>query len=44
MSDLARAVVPEVKRAIEAKEDQISVLLGRNPGAISRGKSLLQQI
>jgi outer membrane protein, multidrug efflux system len=39
----ARAVVPEVKRAIEQKENQISVLLGRNPGAITRGKSLLQQ-
>jgi outer membrane protein, multidrug efflux system len=39
----ARAVVPEAKRAIEAKENQISVLLGRNPGAITRGKSLLQQ-
>jgi multidrug efflux system outer membrane protein len=39
----ARAVVPDVKRAIEQKENQISVLLGRNPGAITRGKSLLQQ-
>jgi outer membrane protein, multidrug efflux system len=39
----ARAVVPDVKRAIEQKENQISVLLGRNPGPITRGKSLLQQ-
>jgi multidrug efflux system outer membrane protein len=39
----ARAVVPEAKRAIEQKENQISVLLGRNPGPITRGKSLLQQ-
>jgi NodT family efflux transporter outer membrane factor (OMF) lipoprotein len=39
----ARAVVPDLKRAIEQKENQISVLLGRNPGPISRGKSLLQQ-
>lgn len=39
----ARAVVPEAKRAIEAKENQISLLLGRNPGAVPRGKPLLQQ-
>jgi outer membrane protein, multidrug efflux system len=39
----ARAVVPDVKRAIEQKENQISVLLGRNPGPITRGKSLLEQ-
>lgn len=39
----ARAVVPEVKRAIEEKENQISTLLGRNPGDIKRGKPLLQQ-
>jgi outer membrane protein, multidrug efflux system len=39
----ARAVVPEAKRAIEQKENQISVLIGRNPGPITRGKSLLQQ-
>jgi NodT family efflux transporter outer membrane factor (OMF) lipoprotein len=39
----ARAVVPDLKRAIEQKENQISVLLGRNPGPIARGKSLLEQ-
>lgn len=39
----ARAVVPDLKRAIEQKENRISVLLGRNPGAITRGKSLLEQ-
>jgi outer membrane protein, multidrug efflux system len=39
----ARSVVPEAKRAIEQKENQISVLIGRNPGPITRGKSLLQQ-
>ncbi|MFZ2087416.1 MAG: efflux transporter outer membrane subunit, partial [Desulfobaccales bacterium] len=39
----ARAVVPEAKRAIEQKENQISVLLGRNPGPIPRGKPLLEQ-
>lgn len=39
----ARAVVPDLKRAIEQKENQISILLGRNPGPIRRGKSLLEQ-
>jgi NodT family efflux transporter outer membrane factor (OMF) lipoprotein len=39
----ARAVVPDLKRAIEQKENQISVLLGRNPGPVTRGKSLLDQ-
>ena len=39
----ARAVVPDLKRAIEQKENQISTLLGRNPGAINRGKPLLKQ-
>lgn len=39
----ARAVVPDLKRAIEQKENQVSVLLGRNPGPITRGKSLLEQ-
>jgi multidrug efflux system outer membrane protein len=36
-------VVPDLKRAIEQKENQISVLTGRNPGPITRGKSLLEQ-
>ncbi|MEW6658984.1 MAG: efflux transporter outer membrane subunit [Thermodesulfobacteriota bacterium] len=39
----ARAVVPDLQRAIEQKENLISVLLGRNPGPITRGKSLLEQ-
>jgi outer membrane protein, multidrug efflux system len=39
----ARAVVPDLKRAIEQQENRISVLLGRNPGPIARGKSLLDQ-
>jgi multidrug efflux system outer membrane protein len=39
----ARAVVPDLQRAIEQKENLISILLGRNPGPISRGKSLLEQ-
>jgi multidrug efflux system outer membrane protein len=39
----ARAVVPDVQRAIEQQENLISTLLGRNPGPILRGKSLLKQ-
>jgi outer membrane protein, multidrug efflux system len=39
----ARAVVPDLKRAIEQQENRISILLGRNPGPIPRGKSLLEQ-
>jgi NodT family efflux transporter outer membrane factor (OMF) lipoprotein len=39
----ARAVVPDLKRAIEQKENQLSVLLGRNPGPIRRGRPLLRQ-
>ena len=39
----ARAVVPNLKRAIEQQENRISVLLGLNPGPIARGKSLLEQ-
>ena len=39
----ARAVVPDLKKSIEQKENQICVLLGRNPGPIPRGKSLLAQ-
>jgi outer membrane protein, multidrug efflux system len=39
----ARAIVPDLKRAIEQQENRISVLLGRNPGPITRGKSLLDQ-
>ena len=31
----ARAVVPDLQRAIEQKENQISILLGRNPGPIA---------
>lgn len=37
------AVIPDLQRRITLKENELSVLLGRNPGAISRGPSLLQQ-
>jgi multidrug efflux system outer membrane protein len=39
----ARAVIPDLQRAIEQRENRISTLLGRNPGPITRGKSLLEQ-
>ncbi len=37
------AQIPDIERQITAKEDQISLLLGRNPGPIPRGKSLTDQ-
>jgi multidrug efflux system outer membrane protein len=39
----ARAVVPDLQRAIEQQENRLSTLLGRNPGPILRGKPLLKQ-
>lgn len=39
----AEREVPDLKRAIEQLENRINVLLGRNPGPIPRGKSLLEQ-
>jgi outer membrane protein, multidrug efflux system len=36
----AAAQVPETERVIEATENQLSALLGRNPGPIPRGKPL----
>jgi multidrug efflux system outer membrane protein len=37
------ARVPEVERQIAIKENQINVLLGRNPGPVARNTTLLQQ-
>ena len=37
------AQVPDLERQITAKENQISLLLGKNPGPIQRGKSLADQ-
>jgi len=37
------ADIPEVERQIALKENQINVLLGRNPGPIERSASLLRQ-
>jgi multidrug efflux system outer membrane protein len=39
----AAAAIPDVERSIVAKENQLSVLLGRNPGPIPRGAPLAAQ-
>ena len=39
----AAATIPDVERAIVAKENQLSVLLGRNPGPAARGAPLTAQ-
>src|SRR6185503_15360501 len=40
----AAARIAELKRNIVQKENEISVLLGRNPAQIARGRSLTEQI
>jgi len=40
----AAETIPDVERRIEQTENQISVLLGRNPDAVPRGRPLLQQL
>jgi outer membrane protein, multidrug efflux system len=37
------ATIPDLERLIVAKENQISILLGRNPGPIPRGTALTRQ-
>jgi multidrug efflux system outer membrane protein len=39
----ASETIPDTERAIEQTENQISLLLGNNPGSIPRGQSLTQQ-
>ncbi len=39
----ASRTIPDTQRAIEQTENQISLLLGNNPGAIPRGLSLVEQ-
>jgi multidrug efflux system outer membrane protein len=39
----ASETIPDTERAIEQTENQISLLLGNNPGSIPRGPSLTQQ-
>ncbi|NSW86216.1 MAG: efflux transporter outer membrane subunit [Syntrophobacteraceae bacterium] len=38
------ASIPELERQIVLKENQINVLLGRNPGPVSRNATLLEQV
>ena len=38
----ASAAIPDLERRIEQQENLISILLGRNPGPITRGLSLVQ--
>jgi multidrug efflux system outer membrane protein len=37
------ATIPELERQIVAKENQIAILLGRHPGPIARGATLVEQ-
>jgi multidrug efflux system outer membrane protein len=39
----ASQTIPDIERLIEQTENQISFLLGNNPGSISRGQPLTQQ-
>ena len=40
----AAARIAELKRQIVQKENELSVLLGRNPSKVSRGRSLTEQV
>ena len=40
----AAETIPDIERQIEQTENQISILLGRNPDAVPRGRPLLQQL
>ena len=40
----AAARIAELKRQMDQKENEISVLLGRNPTQIPRGRSLIEQV
>lgn len=39
----ASQTIPDIERLIEQRENQISLLLGRNPGEAPRGRSLTEQ-
>ena len=41
---LTASTIPNLERRITAKENQISILLGRNPGPIARGAALTEQM
>ena len=38
----AAEAIPDLERRIEQQENFVSILVGRNPGAITRGKSLVE--
>jgi multidrug efflux system outer membrane protein len=40
----AAAAVPDLERRIVAKENELSVLVGRTPGALPRGAALTEQV
>jgi multidrug efflux system outer membrane protein len=40
----AAAAIPDLERRTEQQENFISILVGRNPGPITRGKPLLEQV
>ena len=39
----ASETIPDIERAIEQTENQLNLLMGNNPGPITRGKSLVEQ-
>jgi len=39
----AAQTIPDIERLIEQRENQISLLLGKNPGEIVRGRRLIEQ-
>ena len=41
--EVAAETIPDLERQIQQQENYISTLLGRNPGPIARGKTLLEQ-
>jgi multidrug efflux system outer membrane protein len=40
----AQATIPQLESSIVAKENQISILLGKTPGPIARGKPMYEQV
>ena len=40
----AAAAIPDLERRIEQQENLISILLGKNPGPVTRGKPLLENL
>jgi multidrug efflux system outer membrane protein len=40
--ETASAQIPQVRREIAQRQDALSILLGRNPGPIARGKTVFQ--